>query len=382
MAQRGPAGGGASRAPHPLDPAAVLRLRGGLQDRQREPSRREKDALPTQGEGLPIERTQPLGCGHGYTLHVPYDDGLEQTPREPAGRSGAIDPGIVHAMACVAEGADGKLHTLVVSGRLALSLKRDRNKRVGQLARLQSRCQKWSKRWRKLQRAKAKVKSKVDRRLRDLDHKTSRQAADFFGAHDADVIYLGDVCGIEAHTRQKMRASRSTRQQLSQWGRGRQERYLAEKSGPRDLVRTDEAHTSQTCPACGTRRKVTGRSYRCRSCSFTWHRDGVGALNILSRGLHGAITPIACHPDGADRLTPITYRQPTRVIPRHTGGRDHSFSPGRGTLDGAGVVALDRASVVPLRHSTVLSWAEAGTTRRLPVAPAAERATALLLAAG
>lgn len=226
------------------------------------------------------------------------------------------------------------------------------------------------------------MKSKTDRRLRDIGHKTSRQAADFFGAHYVDVIYLGDVRGIEAHTRQKMRASRSTRQQLSQWNRGRQERYLAEKSGPRDLARTPDAHTSQTCPACGTRRKVTGRIYRCRSCSFTGHLDGVGALNILSRELYGAITPIVCHPDGANRLEPITYRQPTRVVPHHTGGRDHRLTRRRGTLDEAGVVALYRASVVPLRHSTVLSGAEAGTTRRLPVAPAAERATALLLATG
>lgn len=69
--------------------------------------------------------------GRGYTLHISYDDGLEQTPREPTGRSAAIDPGIVHALACVAEGADGQLHTRVVSGRLAHSSRRDHNKKVG-----------------------------------------------------------------------------------------------------------------------------------------------------------------------------------------------------------------------------------------------------------
>src|SRR5258708_11421156 len=46
---------------------------------------------------------------------------------------------------------------LIVTGRGIRSLKRQRSRQLGQLAKKQSRCQKHSRRWKKLQRAKNKV---------------------------------------------------------------------------------------------------------------------------------------------------------------------------------------------------------------------------------
>jgi hypothetical protein len=85
------------------------------------------------------------------------------------------------------------------------------------------------------------------------------------------------------NTNKTRRASRSTRQQLSQWSRGRQENYLQYKTGLK-LEHINEPHSSQTCPKCNTRTKVRGRWYICKnkSCGFLCHRDAVGGVNILT----------------------------------------------------------------------------------------------------
>jgi len=46
-----------------------------------------------------------------------------------------------------------------------------------------------------------------------------------------------------------------------------------------------EEYTSQVCPVCGSKNHAVGRNYECKSCGFRYHRDGVGAINILRRYL-------------------------------------------------------------------------------------------------
>jgi putative transposase len=101
-------------------------------------------------------------------------------------------------------------------------------------------------------------------------------------------LVVGDVRGIEQNTRKKQRARKSQRQQLSQWSRGTQETYLAYKTGL-ILEHVPEYYTSQTCPKCGTRRKVSGRIYKCKNpeCGLVIHRDVVGGVNIRSRSVNG-----------------------------------------------------------------------------------------------
>jgi putative transposase len=52
-------------------------------------------------------------------------------------------------------------------------------------------------------------------------------------------------------------------------------------------VLQDEHHTSKTCPVCGQRRKSVpkGRVFTCPhpACRFSYHRDGVGAINIRAK---------------------------------------------------------------------------------------------------
>jgi putative transposase len=224
----------------------------------------------------------------------------------------AIDEGIINPVTLAGYAADcteGRpvIDVTVVNGREARSIKRHRNKTIAALDRKMSRCADGSRRRKKLARAKKKTKAAAAAALRDVNHQVSRKAADFATAHDTGRIVAGDVRGIEQNTRRKQRANRSTRQQLSQWDRGKHETLIGHKTGVH-VAHLDESYSSQTCPACLTRNRPAGRRYRCRSCGFTCHRDAVGAINILMRAIHGCYTRI--DPGTAIRVTYL------RAVPR------------------------------------------------------------------
>lgn len=135
----------------------------------------------------------------------------------------AVDMGEVQALAVT----DGE-EALCISGRALRSVKRWRNKRLGDLARLQSRCQRGSRRSRKLQRAKNRVKAQAQRRLRDLDHKVSRLAVNWLVARSCGTVVIGDLRDIA----DGKRLSKVSQQKVGQWERGRQERYIELSSAP------------------------------------------------------------------------------------------------------------------------------------------------------
>ncbi|MHB8190192.1 MAG: zinc ribbon domain-containing protein [Ferrimicrobium sp.] len=95
---------------------------------------------------------------------------------------------------------------------------------------------------------------------------------------------------------------RHGRQQLSQWSRGRQERYLNEKTNL-EVGHLNESYSSQTCPACLTRNRPSSRHYRCKNpvCGFSCHRDAIGAINIAQKAIYGEYVPI--RPDTTIRVT-------------------------------------------------------------------------------
>jgi putative transposase len=175
-----------------------------------------------------------------------------------------------------------------------------------------SRCADGSRRKRHLQRARRKANARAKARLRDFNHQVSRKAANFIQAHDTGTVKAGDVRGIEQNTRARRRVGRSARQQLSQWDRGVHEALTGWKTGV-PVGHISEAHSSQTCPACLTRNRPSGRRYRCRACGFSCHRDAVGAINILMRAIHG----------GYRRLDPGTVIRVTylRAVERWSHGQ-------------------------------------------------------------
>ena len=242
-----------------------------------------------------------------WTLHIATPAALPP-PLNPA-RVTAIDEGVINPMTLATRQDDGSIDITVINGREARAIKRGRAKTIGKLDRQMSRCADGSRQRRRLANAKKKAKSRARRQLRDFNHQVSRAAARHIQTHDTGTIYVGDVRGIEQRTRQRQRrtTNRSQRQQLSQWERGTHEDHLAYKTGV-TLTHINESYSSQTCPACLTRNRPTGRNYQCRTCGFTCHRDAAGAINILMRAHHGNYTRI-------DPDTPIgvTY---LRAVPR------------------------------------------------------------------
>jgi hypothetical protein len=135
----------------------------------------------------------------------------------------------------------------VINGRHARSVRHRRNTAVAHLARLQSKCTKGSRRWVKLDKARKHAQFAAANGLRNVDHQVWRKVADLAVAHDTGTIILRGVRGIEKNTlrTERRRAGRHQRRCLSQWSRGRQERYLREKT-LRNVSHINEAYSSKT----------------------------------------------------------------------------------------------------------------------------------------
>ena len=259
-----------------------------------------------------------------WTLHITYP--VTAPPALNPDKVISVDEGIInHMTACVE--TPQAYEVTVVNGRAARSVKHRRNTAVGSLRQAQSRCVEGSRRWRELNQATKRANGKAARSLRNIDHQVSRKITDMAVRYDTGTIVAGDVRGIEQNTRQaeKQRVGRHQRRRLSQWSRGRQERYLTEKTGVA-IQYQDESWSSKTCPACSTRNRPTGRAYKCSCCGFTCHRDAVGALNILQRFRHGAYTPI-----DVNKPIHVTYLRATPLVPPGTGRVTLSTGPMRPT---------------------------------------------------
>jgi len=231
-------------------------------------------------------RTVELIWRNGYWLSVTLD--IEGKQQVKGFNTAAIDMGEIHAITIT----DGK-ESAVISGRELRSVKRNRNRRVGHLSRLQSRCQKGSRRYQRLQAVKSKVMAECHRRTRDLNHKITRTAVDWCLEHDVGNLVIGDVSGISKNTKNEKRLNRKNRQKISQWAFCQQRQYLEYKCDEIGIetILEPEHGTSKTCPKCGNKYKPKGRNYDCRNpeCDLKMHRDVVGACNIRTKHLAGAL---------------------------------------------------------------------------------------------
>ncbi|MHB8264143.1 MAG: RNA-guided endonuclease InsQ/TnpB family protein [Acidimicrobiales bacterium] len=274
-----------------------------------------------------------------FSLRIPY-----QTIR--TGSVGdavtAIDEGIINPMTLATWVDDKTVDVTIINGREARAVKRQRNKSVGQLQHKISRCKNGSRKHARLVTAKKKAKTRAKAQFRDFNHQVSRKAADHVIAHGTGRLVVGDVRGIEKKTKQQRRMGRHGRQQLSQWERGVQERYLSEKTKLK-LDHQDESYSSRTCPACGARNRPSGRDYRCKACGFACHRDAVGAINILQKALYGEYTPIR-----GDTDIRVTY---LRAVERWSPGQRKAHHKVQRRKARALSIAQNRASTGTTRQS-------------------------------
>ncbi|MGC8626150.1 MAG: zinc ribbon domain-containing protein [Acidimicrobiales bacterium] len=254
-----------------------------------------------------------------WSLHVPYGTEAVASPPRP-GNVTAVDEGIVNPMVLATWADERTIDVTVINGREGRAIKRLRNKAVCSLQKKISRAKLGSRHHRRLVMAKKRVQGKAKDRLRDFDHQVSRKAAGHVTSHGTARLAYGDVRGIEQKTKQERRSGRHHRQQLSQWGRGRQERCTNEKTGLEGGY-VPEGGSSKTCPKCLKHNRPAGRDYRCKNPErgSTCHRDAVGAVNLIQRAIYGEYTPI-----GTDVTVRATYlRAVERWSPRQRSA--HSY---------------------------------------------------------
>ena len=212
-----------------------------------------------------------LVWNNGFELHVCIE--VVQAKDAPGENRATVDLGEIHLAAVTT--TTGK--ALVVSGRGIRSLKRERNKKHGQLARKQARCQKYSRRWKKLQHARNTMRSRNHRRVRDLRHKATRQVINFCVQEQVGTLFVGNPHGVR-----KRKSGRHHNQRMSQWEYGKDISYLTHKSKQAHIMcfTGSERGTSSQCPVCGHRHKPKNRVWKCQRCGFIGHRDVVGSINM------------------------------------------------------------------------------------------------------
>src|SRR6266566_1564009 len=207
----------------------------------------------------------------GFELHVCIE--VPQAKDAPGKNRATVDLGEIHLAAVTTNtGA-----ALVVTGRGIRTLKRQRNMRHRQLAKKQVRCQKYSRRWRKLQRAKRKMMRRIERRVRDLHHKATRQVIDFCQEQEVGTLFIGNPHGVRRENR-----GRHHNQRVAQWEYGKDIDYLTHKSTQARIesFTGPERGTSSQCPVCRHEHKPRGRVWKCKKCGFVGHRDVVGSVNM------------------------------------------------------------------------------------------------------
>lgn len=214
-----------------------------------------------------------------YEWHIVLDDGLEP-PAAPGDRVLAVDMGEIHP-AVVADHEQA----LVVSCRALRASKQYGNKRRAELASLRDTKKRGSRRRKRIQKRMNRFKAQQERRQRDMLHKVSRAVVDHAVERKAGKIVIGDVRDIA----DGVDLGKRTNQKISGWEHGKLRQYITYKAAQVgiDVVLQNERYTSQTCPVCGQRKKPRGRIYKCAACGGVFHRDVVGAVNILSAHLNG-----------------------------------------------------------------------------------------------
>ena len=219
-----------------------------------------------------------------YSLHFVYGVAKATLNSEGEGIVG-VDIGEIHLMVS----HDG-IDTVIFNGRYIRSLYRLRNKVIASFGKKIDRCKRHSKRWWYLVRRKWRYIRKIDNQIRDGLHKHTTEFVKLCESGSISTIVIGDLTGIRDNIDYGKRAN----QKLHQWAFGKVTHlisYKAKALGIKVEV-IDESYTSQTCPRCGKRHKPSNREYNCK-CGFSYHRDGVGGINIRRKYLGCLGDPVA-----------------------------------------------------------------------------------------
>lgn len=215
--------------------------------------------------------------GNKYCLAIKYKVNAEYLQIK-SNNEASIDLGEIHSITSI----NNNGNALIITGRKLRSIKQDRNKNLGALVSKRDKCQKHSNQWWKYDRAIKKLIWKYDNKILDATHKITKLYVDYCLIQNISKVYYGDLDNCTRNT--KKRTGKFVGQKLNQWNFGQSIRLLENKLNRYgiELVKINEAWSSQKCPDCGKKNKPKGRNYHCRRCDYTMHRDINGAINILN----------------------------------------------------------------------------------------------------
>lgn len=241
-----------------------------------------------------------------YHWHLTLDDQI--VPTLSTGTAVlAGDFGEIHPCAL----SDGQ-ETVIITNRELRATKQYTNKRLAALRSQQSHYAKGSRRWWRVQRRINRFLAHQEQYVRDCLHKTSQAIVAVAVEKKAKTLALGNIRDIG----QGKKVGKKSQQKISQWSHGQLRQYLTYKAQAHGIEVVDdvnEAYSSQTCPSCKNRYKLQGRVYHCPVCGLVAHRDGLGAVNILSKFLHGEV--------GLIPVPAVTkYRIPCKRVMRSPSG--------------------------------------------------------------
>ena len=220
----------------------------------------------------------------GYQLRAVY--ATEVKAHSIGNKIAAVDLGELRS----ATTHDGE-QTVIYNGRLIKSKIAYRNKVTASLQELISKTQKGSQRRGKLVRAKKRQVTRINNQINDILHKQTQHIVSTLHERGVQTLVIGDIRDI----RKAIDYGKEMNQRLHGWSFGKFRELLTYKAQlvGMKVVLQNERGTSKTCPKCNSQHKPQGRLYKCRSCSFTFDRDGVGAINIRRKYLGSFDSPVA-----------------------------------------------------------------------------------------
>lgn len=212
-----------------------------------------------------------------YYLAIKYKE-IDNKEVVQSENPASIDIGEIHIITSI----DSFGNCLIITNRKVRSLVRLKDKRMGEVKSLRSRCIKYSKQYRKYTKAIYKIKFEFDRKIMDALHKQTAKYVNWCIKNNVSITYYGDLDSVTRNKKGKM--SKKLNQKLNMWRFGilvYQLNYKLLRRGIKSY-KINEAYTSQTCPNCNKRNKPNNRNYYCK-CGYKQHRDVVGAINILNK---------------------------------------------------------------------------------------------------
>jgi putative transposase len=110
-----------------------------------------------------------------------------------------------------------------------------------------------------------------------MRHKATRQVIDFCVSNGVGTLFIGNPHGVRNQDK-----GRHHNQRMALWEYGKDIGYLRHKASQARITcfTGSERGTSSRCPCCGHKHKPKGRTWACRACGFTGHRDLVGSINM------------------------------------------------------------------------------------------------------